>query len=64
MKNFKNLEYALYIFGVILILFGGAGAFSHDFTLHGKSYLLTVLIGIGFIIIGRTIVIERAIKDK
>lgn len=59
MKNLKNLEYALYIFGVILILFGGARAF-----LHGYPDLLTVLIGIGFIIIGRTIVIERAMKDK
>lgn len=64
MKNLKIVEYALYIIGVVFIVIWGIKLFSVDFSLHGKSYLLAVLVGIGFVIIGRTIAIERAITGK
>lgn len=64
----KQLEYFFYILGCLIMLYNFVDIINHE--IHGANIYgitnipLWIIVGIGFVIIGRTIALQRAIKNN
>ena len=64
----KQLEYFFYILGCLIMLYNFVDIINHK--IHGANIYgitnipLWIIVGIGFVLIGRTIALQRAINNN